>query len=165
MKKLCRLSKQDLMKWADGELDRDQATLISGHLEGCVPCQHEVEVYRQLNGFLRAKQKDLEVSRGFETAFWEKVSERQGVPWFERLLNGLEDLLPTPNFRQAVAFAVLAFFIGNVGGIASNFGQGAIVSTPPASTKHFTGLQEFRGIAPYSLAGAYLSNLGTEETE
>src|SRR3989338_4045506 len=106
MKKNCGLDKQDLMKWIDGELEGSEAAVVSGHLEGCSSCRHEAEVYTRLNGFLRAPQANMEVPRGFETAFWAKVSERQGSPWLVRLLNSLEALVPVPNLRQAVAFMV-----------------------------------------------------------
>ena len=131
--------------------------VVVEHLERCASCRQEAEGYHRLNRYLRMPQEDTQVSRGFETVFWSKVSRRQSSPWLERLLTGLEALVPMPNLRQAVTFAVLAFFIGNVGGIASNFRQESLTPTPMASMRYFSGIQEFKGIAPYSMAGAYLS--------
>lgn len=165
MKKLCGINKQDLMKWVDGELVGPKAPVIGEHLKECASCQNEAEAYRRLNVFLRTSQKNIEVSHGFETSFWAKVSERQRAPWLERLLNGLEALVPVPNLRQAVAFTVLAFFIGNMGGVVSSIGQETTVLGSPASMRHLSGLQEYKGIAPYSLAGAYLSVTKKEQTK
>ena len=162
MKKLCGLDKKELMKWIDGALDGNKAAIVFGHLKGCDSCRQEEEAIRRLNGLLRIPQENIEVSRGFETVFWSKVSERQSLPWFERLLNNLESLVPTPNLRQAVAFSILAFFIGNIGGFGWELGQGAFAATSPASIRHFSGLQEFKGISSSSLAATYLTAVQIE---
>lgn len=162
MKKLCGLDKRELMKWIDGALDSGKAAVVSGHLEGCASCREEEEAIRRLNGLLRISQENIEVSRDFETVFWSKVSQRQSLPWLERLLNSLEALVPTPNFRQAVAFSILAFFIGNIGGFGWELGQGAFAAPLPASIRQFSGLQEFKGISSTSLAATYLTAVQTE---
>ncbi len=149
MKTKCGKNLRDLSRWVDGELRSEAGKDLAGHVEACAFCREEAAVFRAINGALRSSRENIQVSPGFETVFWKKVSDRQGIPWITRLLKNLETLVPTPNLRQAVAFSILAFFIGNMGGIAWGFGQGAF-------------LQEFKGVSSYSLAAVYLKTIEKE---
>ena len=161
MKIKCGNSLEDLSRWVDGELKDEQGRSLGAHVESCAFCQKEAMVFRSLNQTLRSSKEELRVSPGFETSFWMRVSDRQGIPWVTKLLENLETLLPMPNLRQAVAFSILAFFIGNIGGIVSGLERGMFVPAPSTVDRHFLGVQEFKGVASYSLAGAYLSTVET----
>ncbi len=162
MKTGCGNSLRDLSRWVDGELKDNEGRNLAAHIETCAYCRKEVAVFQLLNQALRSSSENLQVSRGFETVFWKKVSDRQRVPWFTRVLNDLEALVPVLNLKQAAAFTLLAFFIGNMGGVALGLGQGALAASP-ASLQHFSSVQEFKGIPPYSFAAAYLKTVEKED--
>ena len=65
----------------------------------------------------------------------------------------------------AAAFAILAFFIGNAGGAVSAMNVGRSQGASMISIRQFAALQEFKGIASYSLAATYLkaTESGTSE--
>ena len=165
MKTKCGKSLRDLSRWVDGELKEEEGRNFSAHIETCAFCREEAAVFRAINGALRSPKEDVRVSPGFETVFWKKVSDRQRIPWLVRFLNNLEVLVPTPNLRQAIAFSILAFFIGNMGGVAGGLGQGASAAALPASIRHFSSLQEFKGVSSYSLAAVYLKTIEKEVSE
>lgn len=165
MKTECGKNLRDLSRWVDGELKGKEGRNLAAHVETCAYCAKETALFRSLNQMLQSSYEDIQVSRGFETVFWKKVSDRQRAPWFMSLLGDLETLLPALNARRAVAFALLAFFIGNMGGVVSTVGLGAFASVSPASIRHLSGLQEFKGIPSNSLAAAYLKTYETEISE
>ena len=152
----CKTVKRNISRWVDGELEATQKADIEGHLQRCVSCHKEAEAFQALNPFLRQTGDPVESSRGFDTVFWAKVAERQKTPWFAKLLNDLEALVPAPNLRRAVAFATLAFFIGNLGGVVSTMRPGVQDGGSVASLKTLSALQEFKGVPSYSLAATYL---------
>ena len=158
----CQKAKRNISRWLDGELENEEGRNLAAHIETCVFCREEAAVFRAVNGVLRSAKENIQASPGFETVFWKRVSDRQGIPWVTRLLNNLEALVPVPNLRQAVAFSILAFFIGNIGGAAAKVGQGAFAAGPPSSIRHFSSLQEFKGISPYSFTAMYLKTIEKE---
>lgn len=165
MKTECGKNLRDLSRWVDGELKGKEGRNFAAHVGTCAYCQKEAALFRSLNQVLVSSYDNIQVSRGFETIFWKKVSDRQRAPWFISLLSDLETLLLALNARRAVVFALLAFFIGNMGGVVSTVGLGAFASAPPASIRHFSGLQEFKGIPLNSLAATYLKTYGMEISE
>ncbi len=148
MKSKCGKNLRDLSRWVDGEIKGRESESLAAHIETCDFCRQETAVFRALRGTLRSVRENVQVSQGFEAIFWERVSDRQRGLWFVSFLDNLAALVPMPNLRQAVAFSILAFFIGNMGGVAS--------------ARYFSGAQDVKGIAPYSLAGAYLSGIKNE---
>ena len=162
MKTKCGKSLRDLSRWVDGELKDKEGGNLAAHIETCPFCRKEVDTLRVINVAIRSAKENIQVSPGFEAVFWKKISDRQRIPWLAGFLNSLETLVPVPNLRQAVAFSILAFFIGNMGGVASTFGQGVFAATSPASIRHFSNLQEFKGVSSYSLAAVYLRTIEKE---
>ena len=165
MKTKCGKNLRDLSRWVDGELKEEEGRNFSAHIETCAFCREEAAVFRAINGVLRSAKVNIQASPGFETVFWEKIFDRQRSPWLVRFLNNLEVLIPAPNLRRAVAFSILAFFIGNMGGVVGGLGQGASTAVFPASIRHFSSMQEFKGVSSYSLAAVYLKTIEKEVSE
>lgn len=161
----CRESKKYIYQMLDGEIPDSVKARLTPHLEGCSACQGELESIKTFQGILRSHLFTIEPSKDFERVFWQKALERQKEPWFARLSKDFESLIPAFNTKQAVGFALLAFFIGNIGGITSTIGQGALTAAPPASIRYLSSLQEFKGISPYSLTASYLKATEKEDSE
>ena len=161
----CKTFKRNISCWVDGELKATQKVDFEEHLRGCASCQKEVETFQVLNSVLRQTVNSIEPSWQFDTVFWDKVADRQKTPWLVKLLNDLEDLIPTPNLKQAVAFATLAFFVGNFGGVVSTMRGGVSGDVSPASIRQLSALQEFNGIPAYSLAATYLKTIKSQDSK
>ena len=161
----CKHARRNISSWLDGELKDSQKAGLEAHLRGCVSCCGESNKLKTLCQVLREDTPLIEPSKNFNTVFWSKVSGRQNIPWFTRLLGDLEVFIPAPNLRQAVTFALLAFFIGNIGGLASMLPRQVFTGSSTASLRHFSNLQEFKGLPSYSLAASYLkiTEKGTSE--
>ena len=156
----CKAAKRSISGWVDGEVNSTKKLELESHLRSCLSCQKEVQACQTLNSLLWQAVSSIEPSNQFDTTFWNKVADRQRAPWFVQILNDLESLIPTPNLKQAVAFATLAFFIGNLGGAVSAMNAEVPGVDPATSIKQYSALQGYKGIPSYSLAATYLR--GTE---
>ena len=165
MKTKCGKSLRDLSRWVDGAFKGKEGMDLADHIKTCAFCQKEAAIFQSLNRTLQSSRENIQVAPSFETVFWEKVSDRQRIPWLARFLNGLEVLVPTSNLRQAVAFSILAFFIGNMSGVGWELGQGALATASLASTRYFSSLQEFKGVPSYSLGAVYLKTIEKEDAK
>lgn len=161
----CKSVKRSIGRWVDGELDGVLKASLEEHLRGCFSCQKEAKAFQGVSQILRQTVDSVEPSRNFDVVFWNKVSERQRTPWFTRLLKDLEVLMPVPNLRQAVVFALLAFFIGNLGGITAQMNKGAAFDVSAASVHSLSGFKEFKGIPSNSIASTYLRIIEKEVSE
>lgn len=155
----CKTARRNISCWVDGELKATKKSDFEGHLRNCLSCQKEAEAFQALNSILTQATDFIEPSRHFDAAFWDKVTARQKTPWFVRLLNDLEVLIPALNLKQAAVFATLAFFIGNLGGVASTMRAGLSGGASVTAIGQFSALQEFKGIPSYSLAATYLKTV------
>lgn len=112
-----------------------------------------------LDRLLESARTRIEPSAGFESAFWRKVIARQRQPWPSRLLRRLGETLLAPPVERAAGLMLIAFLVGNLGGLA--FGSRA--QRPPGSISQV--VSAFHGTEsalPHSLAASYLAAINTE---
>ena len=113
----------------------------------------------KLDKLLKESFSPIEPSKDFERVFWQKILERQKEPWFVRVLKDLESLVPFPTPSQAVAFLLVAFFIGGTGGVVSAMNVPTSLKAKRTSVQYLSGFHEFKGIPSSSVAGAYLKTI------
>lgn len=156
----CLSAKKKISLWLDEELKREDKLQVEEHLKTCLLCQKEGDFLRTFQGLVRTAFPPVEISPGFEGAFWSKVIEREKEPWFVRVFKDLAFLIPTPSRREAFAVLFVAFLIGSSGGFFS--AARTIASMPEhiqaqkISVQYLTGFGEFKGLPSTSVAGTYL---------
>ena len=113
----------------------------------------------KLDRLLKESFSTIEPSKDFERVFWRKILERQEEPWFVRVLKDLESLVPFPTPSQAVAFLLVAFLIGGMGGATFNLSTEAFPGGGRTSSLYLSGFHEVKGIPASSLAATYLKSM------
>ena len=113
----------------------------------------------KLDRLLRGSFSTIEPSKDFERVFWQKILERQKEPWFVRVLKDLESLIPSPTPSQAVAFLLVAFLVGGMGGAAFNLSTEAFPGGGKTASPYLSGFHEVKGIPASSLAATYLKSM------
>jgi anti-sigma factor RsiW len=148
--------KINIHKWIDGELERSRQREFESHAKLCAICQGEVKSLQKLNGLIRTSAPSIEPSLNFEGRFWQKVLSRKKESLFTRVLRNLENLIPIPNFAQAVAALVIAFLVGSTGGAVSVFSSGSGQNEPAI---YLSGSPEYQGLPNASIAASYLKTI------
>lgn len=156
---------REIDRWLDGELGVEKGERVGAHVKECHGCFNEVEKLRAFREILRTKEEPVGVSPSFEGTFWAKVYERQREPWYVRMVQDLEALIPTPSLAQVAAVLAVAFLTGSGGGILSAIQSGAPVSREVSPLVSFSGFREYKGIPQPAVSANYLKmveeNLGS----
>ena len=113
----------------------------------------------RLDKLLKESFSTIEPSKGFEGVFWQKVLGRQKEPWFVRVLKDVESFIPFPTPAQAVAFVLVAFMIGGMGGVVSAINVPTDLEAKRTSVQYLSGFHEVKGIPSSSVAAAYLKTI------
>ena len=129
----CKQIRENIYKFVDEEI-RDGG--FARHLIGCPACQKKVESVREFNALLKTAKLEIDPSKNFENTFWAKVLERQQNSWLERLLGDLEAVTQFVHLKQATAFILLAFLIGNIGGATTVMIQKPRTTDPLVTSSH-----------------------------
>ena len=158
----CTNSKKYIYQMLDGEAPASIKAELVLHMGGCSVCQREAESIKAFQGILRNDSAKIEPSKHFERVFWQKVLERQKEPWFIRLWNELDFLIPRPSTPQMAMVVLTAFLIGGTGGDVSAVNAPVNLEAKRTSVLYLSGFQEFRGIPSSSVAAAYLQTIKSE---
>ncbi len=142
----------------DGEISDEAKERLTVHLEGCSACQAEYKSIEAFQGHLKVGVSTIEPSAGFERIFWQKVLERKGEPWVQRVFRGLESLFPVPNFSQTAAALLFSFIIGSTSGVFAAMKEPVInqMQAKRSSIQYLSGFPEYKGLPSVSVAGTYL---------
>lgn len=158
----CRDSKKYIYQVLDGEAPGAVKAELTLHVEGCSACRGEFRSIKAFQSILKSDSAKIEPSKHFERVFWQKVLERQKEPWFIRLWNELDSLIPRPSTPQMAMVVLTAFLIGGTGGAVSAVNAPVNLEAKRASVLYLSGFQEFRGIPSSSVAAAYLQTIKSE---
>lgn len=154
----CKIVRQKLVAYLDGELRGRQKLLIEEHLSRCDRCREEAGLLIKTSNFLKNWQH-VEPSGRFEAKFWRRVSSKEErYPLSQPILRRLTGLaLPAAIAACLTAGVILGNFVGRT--VSSEAvrleGEEYYVSS--------AGLDSFQDFPSGSLSEAYF-NLTAEGT-
>lgn len=145
------LHKSDIVKWVDGEMEKNPALLE--HLNTCPACKAQLISEKRVRDILKASAYTLEPSETFESGFWDKVNAAIKEPWYRRVFEGIEGMIPRMGLSPALTALMVAMLVGGSGGFFAGLpsGQGGDVSL-----RHAAGYADYKGLPASSVAAAYL---------
>ncbi|OGK09071.1 MAG: hypothetical protein A2W80_08815 [Candidatus Riflebacteria bacterium GWC2_50_8] len=107
----CKITKELLLEYLDGNLSKDQHEMVDKHLQECAECQAECDSLRDSWEML-GDYDAPEISDQFTRQVLQKVHEKKGSVSEGSLLSRLLALLSPRNFSTMPALASLAILAG-----------------------------------------------------
>ena len=147
------LRKSEIAKWVDGELELSPA--LREHLDACPSCKSEAESNERVRALLKAAVYRLQPTDTFESGFWQKVNASVKTPWYRRMLEDMESLVPRLAFSPALTVLLAAILVGGSGGVLTGLKS---MDNPESglSLRRVTGYSDYKGLPASSVTAAYL---------